>query len=75
MEGRILDKKFESVKADENNKKWDVISKREQELYDANTDIRSCFERDYTRILHSNAYRRLKHKTTRINTDNKIQYQ
>ena len=32
MEGRILDKKFESVKADENNKKWDVISKREQEL-------------------------------------------
>jgi len=58
-----LDKKFESVKADENNKKWDVISKREQELYDANTDIRSCFERDYTRILHSNAYRRLKHKT------------
>ena len=40
MEGRILDKKFESVKADENNKKWDVISKREQELYDANTDIR-----------------------------------
>ena len=58
-----MDKKFESVKADENNKKWDVISKREQELYDANTDIRSCFERDYTRILHSNAYRRLKHKT------------
>ena len=26
-------------------------------------DIRNDFQRDYTRIIHSNAYRRLKHKT------------
>ena len=32
-------------------------------LYSRNNDIRSEFERDYTRVIHSNAYRRLKHKT------------
>ena len=26
-------------------------------------DLRSDFERDYNRILHSNAYKRMKHKT------------
>ncbi|MBP5209635.1 MAG: HD domain-containing protein [Clostridia bacterium] len=32
-------------------------------LYDRDDDVRSPFMRDYTRILHSTAFRRLKHKT------------
>ena len=32
-------------------------------LYSRDNDIRSEFERDFTRVIHSNAYRRLKHKT------------
>ena len=32
-------------------------------MYQRKNDIRSEYERDYTRILHSLAYRRLKHKT------------
>lgn len=37
--------------------------KREEKLYSRGNDIRSEFERDYTRVIHSNAYRRQKHKT------------
>ena len=44
------------------NKNWKDFIKREKELYARNNDIRSEFERDYTRIIHCNAYRRLKHK-------------
>ena len=47
----------------EGNEKWKNSIKRENELYIRNNDIRSEFERDYTRIIHSQAYRRLKHKT------------
>lgn len=36
---------------------------RATELYQREDDIRTEFGRDYTRILHSLAYRRLKHKT------------
>lgn len=32
-------------------------------LYPRNNDMRNDFERDYTRILHCTAFRRLKHKT------------
>ena len=53
---------FESVRCDEKSSKWEASIKREIPIYDRN-DIRSEFERDYTRILHCQAYRRLKHKT------------
>lgn len=43
--------------------KWKNATKRKIDLYSRNNDIRSDFERDYTRILHCDAYRRLKHKT------------
>ncbi len=49
--------------ATENNPKWETIIRREKPLYIRESDIRSDFERDYTRIIHCNAYRRLKHKT------------
>ena len=56
---------------DSRNKFYEVASKnddpklikRENPLYNRENDIRTEFERDYTRILHSLAYRRLKHKT------------
>lgn len=43
--------------------KWRDSIKRLELLYSRDGDIRSEFVRDYTRILHSNAYRRLKRKT------------
>lgn len=46
-----------------NNIKWNNAISRDSPLYSRNNDIRSEFERDFTRIIHSNAYRRLKHKT------------
>ncbi len=54
---------FNEVRCCEENPKWSNSNKREIQLYNRNNDIRSEFERDYTRILHSQAYRRLKHKT------------
>ena len=54
---------FKNVSANENNPKWNQMIKREQELYSKPGDIRSPFERDFNRILHTNAYNRLKHKT------------
>lgn len=55
--------KFEKEAATEENPKWEKLIKRETPLYQRKNEIRTQFERDYTRILHSNAYRRLKHKT------------
>ncbi len=54
---------FKDYAANENNPKWDNLIKRNKPIYSRNNDIRSEFGRDYTRIIHSNAYRRLKHKT------------
>lgn len=54
---------FKDFACTENNEKWTQATKRELELYSRNNGIRSEFERDYTRILHSQAFRRLKHKT------------
>ena len=49
--------------ATETSDNWEKLIKREKSLYKRNNDIRSEFERDYTRIIHCNGYRRLKHKT------------
>lgn len=54
---------FFNERCDENSPKWKQATNREIELYQRNNDIRSPFERDYTRLLHCQAYRRLKHKT------------
>lgn len=58
-----MEKKFKDYASNENNPKWVNMIKREKEIYKREKDMRSEFERDYTRILHSNAFRRLKHKT------------
>lgn len=59
-------KKFEEVQMNENNEKWKKAIHREQRIYNpifgAKT-MRTDFDRDYTRVLNCNAYRRLKHKT------------
>ena len=47
----------------EGNSKFNNAVERFSELYSNPGEIRTEFGRDYTRILHSTAYRRLKHKT------------
>ena len=55
---------FLSVAAYEENdpEYYKQLIHREHEIYLKEDDVRSDFGRDYTRILHSLAYRRLKHK-------------
>ena len=47
----------------EQHPNFETAINRHAELYSRQDDIRSPFTRDYNRILHSTAYRRLKHKT------------
>ena len=54
---------FKDYAMNENNPKWENVISRILPLETRNNDIRTAFDRDYTRIIHSNAYRRLKHKT------------
>jgi len=54
---------FKEVRCYDGQKNWEECIKRDMPLYGRGNDIRSDFERDYTRILHSQAYSRLKHKT------------
>ena len=58
-----MENSFKNYSANESNPKWQNMIKREKEIYKRKNDLRSDFERDYTRIIHCNAYRRLKHKT------------
>ncbi len=54
---------FYEVRCREGADNWAQCVRRETPIYNRNNDIRSDFERDYTRILHCQAFRRLKHKT------------
>ena len=59
-------KKFESVAMVADNPKWEQAIHRMEKLYDpvyGDAPMRSEFDRDYTRVINCNAYRRLKHKT------------
>lgn len=54
-----------------NHPNYKNATSRLDDLYKKHEDMRSPFERDYHRILYSNAYRRLKHKTqVFFNTNN-----
>ncbi len=55
--------KFKSVATTSKNNNWNKLTERSTHLYSRRDEVRSPFARDYTRILHSLAYRRLKHKT------------
>lgn len=59
-------KKFEAVAMYEGNPKWEKAISRVEKLYNpvyGDAPMRTEFDRDYTRIINCNAYRRLKHKT------------
>ena len=59
----MVSKKFLKVGTYPDNANWQTAIKRSGKLYKKADDIRSEFNRDYNRILHCKAYRRLKHKT------------
>lgn len=46
-----------------NHPNWNNVTSRVLPLSSRISDIRTEFDKDYTRIIHSNAYKRLKHKT------------
>ncbi len=56
-------KKFEKEGAFPVNVNWEKLISRQEEIYERDNEIRSPFDRDHNRVLHSLAYRRLKHKT------------
>lgn len=62
---------FSSLASTPENPLWEKHTARLLPLYKKPNDCRDPYERDYTRILHSLAYRRLKHKTqVFFNVDN-----
>jgi dGTPase len=56
------DQKFKDVAANDNDPRWSKLIERIDPLYTRIDDPRSTFSRDYNRILHCTAYRRLKHR-------------
>ena len=56
-------KKFEEVSANENNPKWSKMVERVRPLYRRENELRSEFQRDHTRVLFSNSYKRMRNKT------------
>ena len=54
---------FRSQAARPEHPDWALFTSRRTALYEKKEEIRSPFERDYTRVLHCMAFRRLKHKT------------
>ena len=54
---------FSEFAAIPGNEKYEELIKRNGVLDVRHEDVRSPFARDYTRILHSRGYRRMKHKT------------
>ncbi len=66
-----FEKTFKDFGMFKENLKYKNATSRLEDLYRKDEDIRHPFERDYHRILYSNAYRRLKHKTqVFFNTNN-----
>lgn len=63
MENKLQQELFRNVATIEGNDKWEKCLSRVSPLLSKPYDIRSQFDRDITRIIHSSAYRRLKHKT------------
>lgn len=59
----MRNKKFSSVAMTENHPDYQQAICREEDLYTRRNDLRGDFGRDYTRIIFSQAYRRLKNKT------------
>ncbi len=59
----IQNKTFSQYAIFEDSEKWQNSISRLSMLSQKPNEIRSEFDRDITRILHSSAYRRLKHKT------------
>ncbi len=55
--------KFSEFAAVPENPNWEQLIQRDAKLDVRSDDVRSPFARDYTRILHSRGYRRMKHKT------------
>ena len=58
-----MEKKFFSLATTENSEKWETSVSRVHPIYQRANDPRSPFFRDYTRIIHSSGFRRLKYKT------------
>lgn len=58
-----MEKKLSQFALTQQNPKWQTATERLTPLYHRDNDTRSPFLRDYTRLIHSTGFRRLKHKT------------
>ncbi len=59
----VMTNTFTRFATEKGNPNYNTSVSRLSDMYKQQKDIRTDFYRDYTRILHSTAYRRLKHKT------------